>query len=66
MGGPITLHMNQVGLGRGLLCFLEDGMDQHVGQDTLGFSPWGSLDAHQVDTLLQVVELPLVMMIGES
>ena len=25
----------------------EDDMGRYVGQDTLGFSPWGSLDPHQ-------------------
>ena len=37
---------NQVGSGQDILYFPEDGIDGHVGQDALGFSPWGSLDPH--------------------
>ena len=29
-----------------VLYFPEDEIDQYVRQDTLGFSPWGSLDLH--------------------
>ena len=47
MGGPITLDKNQIGLSQDALCFLEDDIDQYVGQDALGFSPWGSLDPHR-------------------
>ena len=46
LGGPITLDMNQVGSGQGVLCFPEDDADRSVGQDALGFSPRGSLDPH--------------------
>ena len=47
LGGPITSDKNQIGLNQHVLCFLEDDIDQYVGQVTLGFSPWGSLDPHQ-------------------
>ena len=45
--GHITLDKNQVGSGQDVLCFPENDTDQYVGQDALGFSPWGSLDPHQ-------------------
>ena len=48
MGGPVTLDKNQSGSGQDVLCFLEDDIDPYVGQDGLGFSPWGSLDLHQL------------------
>ena len=47
LGGRITLELNQVGSVQDVLCFLEDDIDQYVGQDGLGFFPWGSLDPHQ-------------------
>ena len=47
MGGPITLDKNQIGLSQDVLCFLEDDIDQYVGQDALDFFPWGRLDLHQ-------------------
>ena len=33
LGGPMTLHGNQVGSGQDVLCFPEDDIDQNVGQD---------------------------------
>ena len=42
----MTLDKNQMGSGQDILCFLQDGIDQCVGQDALGFSPWSSLDPH--------------------
>ena len=48
LGGPITLETNQVESGQDVLYFLEDDVDRYVGQDTLGFSPWGSLAPHQI------------------
>ena len=46
MGGLITLDRNQVESGQDILYFPEDDIDLYVGQDALGFSPWGSLDPH--------------------
>ena len=33
--------------GRDSLYILEDDIDRHVGQNSLGFSPWSSLDPLQ-------------------
>ena len=47
LGGPITLDRNQIRSGQDVLCFPED-IDPYVGQDTLDFSLWESLDPHQI------------------
>ena len=48
MGGLITLDTNQVRSGQDVLYFLEDDIGWYVGQDALPFSPWDSLDLHQI------------------